>query len=146
MMVPAHRNFPKPQSGALGKKKQLHVKAKADDLRRLNNRSARLHSKSFETTLRIPERKTGCHPHHQVENAAPLLAPPRLPVSDKFAIERARAKGDIHFAARDRFNNFWKLINRRRKIGIKKNRDWFRCAQQPASDRRTFAAIRKILE
>src|SRR5947208_3979880 len=102
MMVPAHRNFSKPQSGALGKKKQLHVKAKADGLRRLNNRSACLHSKSFETTLRIPERKTGCHPHHQVENAAPLLAPPRLPVSDKFAIERARAKGDIHFAARDR--------------------------------------------
>src|SRR6516165_1040575 len=130
----------------LGKKKQFHVKAKADDLRRFNNWPARLHSKGLETTLRVPEWETSCHPHHKVENAAALFALPRLPISDQFAIECARTKRDIHFPPRDWLDNFWKLINRRREIGIKKNSDRFSCTGQSRSHGCALAAIWKILQ
>src|SRR4029077_4078997 len=106
----------------------------------------RFHPKRFEAALRVPKRQTSRDAYQQIKNAPTLFASPRLPVSDEFAIKRARTKGNIHFTARDRFNNFWELVNRRRKIGVEKNRNRFRSTQQPASDRCAFPAIRKIFE
>src|SRR5205814_8888568 len=63
MMIPTHRNFLKPQSSAVREQEQLHIKPKADDFRRFDYRTARLHGKGLETALRIPKRQTGHQPH-----------------------------------------------------------------------------------
>ena len=79
MMVPAHRNFLS-RSPACWARRSSSTSKPADDLRRFNNWPARLHSKGFETTLRIPERQTSCH--LTTVKTRPLAAPPRLTISD----------------------------------------------------------------
>src|SRR6267378_2027965 len=82
MMIPAHWNFPEPQSRSLREQKQLHVKAKADDFRSFDNWPARFHAKRFEAALCIPKWQTSREAHQQIKNAHTLFASPRLPVSD----------------------------------------------------------------
>src|SRR5947207_7128450 len=55
-MIPAHRNFADAQPGTLRQIKQLDVKSEAIDASGLENGTADVDTKRFETTLRIPKR------------------------------------------------------------------------------------------
>src|SRR5215471_18166014 len=109
-MVPTNWNFPNPQTGSMREIKQLHVECETVDPRRFKNRSARLEAKRFKSALRVPKRQSGCEPHKQIKNTPPLLSPPRLMDPDQAAIQSARAKCDVHFAIRDRFDQFRCLL------------------------------------
>jgi len=82
MMIPAHWNFPEPQSRSLCKQEQLYIKAKADDFRGFDNLPTRFHAKRLETALSVPKRQTSGEAHQQIKNAPTLFAPPWLAISD----------------------------------------------------------------
>src|SRR6266545_7790330 len=106
-MVPAYRNLPHSQAGAMGQIKQLYVKTETIYGCAFNNGSADAHSKRFEATLRVPERKSGCQPHHEIEDATALFAPPGLVYSDQAPVQRSGAKGEVACALSDWLYQFW---------------------------------------
>mgnify|MGYP003693739373 CR=1 FL=1 len=125
-MIPAHRNFADMQSGAMREIKQLNVKGETIDASGFENWAADVHPKCFETTLRVPKRKTGGEAHEQIENTAGLFSPPRLMMADQAAVDATRepnamsisplAIGSITFGV---------SLQRRRKIGIEEKSDRF---------------------
>jgi len=81
-MVPADRNFPNSQSGAIGEKKQLNIECKTIHMRRLQNRPTNIELKGLEPALGVPKWQAGCNAHKKIENTTPLLTPPGLMDSD----------------------------------------------------------------
>ena len=81
-VVPADRNFPNAQSGAIGEKKQLNIERKTIHMRCLQNWPANIELKRLEPALGVPKWQTGCNAHKKIENTTPLLAPPGLMDSD----------------------------------------------------------------
>src|ERR1043166_4642850 len=88
-VVPAHGNFANAQPGALREEEQLDVEGEPIHACRLEDRSANVEAKRFESTLRVPEGQTSRNAHEQIENAPGVLPPPRLMDADELAIERA---------------------------------------------------------
>ena len=85
-MIPTHRNFADAQSRALREMKQLDVEGKAIDPSGFQNWTADIETERFETTLRIPKRETDGKANEQIKNAAGLLAPPGLMLTNQSPI------------------------------------------------------------
>src|SRR5262249_13198440 len=143
-MVPADWNFADAQTSALRQVKQLYVEREALDPSCFEDRSARVEAERLEAALCVPHGQPGGEPHATIQDAATLLGAPRLMNSDQAAVQRARAKRDIHFAICDRFDELWCLLKRRGKIGVGKKADWSLRGEQPGAHRGAFPAIRKI--
>src|SRR5262249_501590 len=111
-MVPADWNFADAQTSALRQIKQLYVEREALDPSCLEERSARGEGERLEAGLCVPKGQPGGEPHEKIKDAATLLAAPRLMNSDQAAVQRARAKRDIHFAICDGFDELWCLPER----------------------------------
>src|ERR1700675_937323 len=124
-MIPAHWNLAEPQSCPVGEKKKFDIEREPDGVRFFQNWPAGIQPERFETALRIPERHSSCQAHDQIENATGLFASPRLPDADQLAIERARTKGKIDISIRNRLDHFRNFAQRRGKIGVKEQSDWF---------------------
>ena len=77
-VIPADRNFPNAQSGALGEKKQLNIERKTIHLRRLQNRPANIELKRFEPALGVPKWQAGCDAHKKIENTDRLARAARV--------------------------------------------------------------------
>src|SRR6266699_1781975 len=105
-VVPPHRNLPDAQSSALREKKQLDVEGETIDASDLQDRAANIETKRFETTLRVPKRQASGDAHEHVENAASLLASPRLTNANQRPVKCARAECNINVAIYDRFDHF----------------------------------------
>jgi hypothetical protein len=60
-VVPADRNFPNAQSGAMREKKQLHIEGETVNPRRLQNRATNVKAKRLESALGVPKWKAGCN-------------------------------------------------------------------------------------
>ena len=88
-MIPAHRNFADPQSGATREKKQLDIESESIDARGFQNWATYIHTERLETTLRVPKRKIGSEANKQIKNAASLFAPPWLMLTDQSPIQGA---------------------------------------------------------
>src|SRR4030095_13076932 len=54
-MVPAHWNFPDPQSGAVCQIKQLDIKSETVDVSGFDNWAANIEAECLETALRVPK-------------------------------------------------------------------------------------------
>src|SRR6266498_948384 len=87
-VIPTHWNFLESQTRAITDIKQLHIETKTIDCRPFNNRTAGTHTKSFETTLRVPEGKTSGQSHCQIEHSATLFTAPRLVNANQATIKR----------------------------------------------------------
>src|SRR5262245_61629136 len=145
-MVPTHWNFADPQTGSMREIKQLHVECEAVDPRRFNNRSARLEAKRFKSALCVPKWQSGREPHQQIKNTAALFSPPWLMHPDQGAIQSARAKCNVHFTICNRFDQLWRLLKWRGKIGIRKKPDRCSCSKQPRAHCSALPAIWKVLD
>ena len=115
-VVPAHWNFPESQSRPMREKKKFDIERESDGVRLFQNWPANIEAKCLETTLRIPEWHAGREPHDQIENAAGLLASPRLMNPDQFSIEGARTEGKIDISIRNRPNHFRKRRQRQLRV------------------------------
>src|SRR6266545_548767 len=94
-MVPTHWNFLESQTRAISDIKQLHVETKTIDCCSFNNWTAGTHTKSFETTLGVPEGKTGRQSHRQIKQTATLFTAPGLVHANQAAIKRPGPKRQI---------------------------------------------------
>jgi hypothetical protein len=103
-VVPADRNFPNAQPGAMREKKQLNIECKTIHMRRLQNWPANIELKRFEPTLGIPKWQAGCNAHKKIKNTTALFSPPGLMDSNQTAIQSARTKSNINFAVCNRFD------------------------------------------
>ena len=119
-VVPLHRNLADAQSGALREKKQLDIEGESIDASGFQNWAARVHTKRFETTLRVPNRQASGDAHEHVETAASLLTSPRLTNANQRPVKCARAECNINIAICDRFDHFGDLLKWRGEIGIEK--------------------------
>src|SRR5256885_12416070 len=105
-VIPAHRNLPKPQAGAVSEKKEFDIKSKPHGMHLLQNWTANIETKCLETALGVAEWHPGGQSNDQIEDPAGILSSPRLPYPNQFPIERARTKSKIGSSTRDRFNDF----------------------------------------
>jgi hypothetical protein len=94
-MVPADRNFPDAQSGALRQIKQLHIKSETLDASGFDNRATNIEAERLETALRVPKWEIRGDTDNKIEDSASLFAPPGLALTDQAPVDRARAKGDV---------------------------------------------------
>ena len=85
--------------------------------------------------------KTGRQTHGQIEDASTLFASPRLMHANQTSVKRSRAKRHIAFARHDRFDQFRRFGNRRRKIGIGKQGYVTARSQQSQPDCSSFSKI-----
>jgi len=145
-VIPADRNFPDAQSGAVCKKKQLDIESEALDARCLKNRPANIEPKCLEPALGVPKRQSGGDAHEQIENTARLFSPPRLMDSDQAAVQSARAECNVDFAVCDWSDHLRRFAERGRKVCIKKQTDRFSRGKQSGTNSGAFAAIWKILQ
>src|SRR5207302_10018518 len=101
----------------------LDIETESINLRGCNQRSAYAHAKSFETTLRVPKRKTRRHTDDQIEDATSLFASPWLMNANQAAIKSARSKSQIDFTTANRIDELRRLSDWGRKVRIGEKRD-----------------------
>src|ERR1700752_1145014 len=73
IVVPTHRNLFELQTRTISEIQQLDVKSKPVDRGGFDKRPAHAHAKSFEATLRVPERHSGGHANNQIKDASTLF-------------------------------------------------------------------------
>src|SRR6266496_5720493 len=145
-VVPADRNFPNAQSGAMREKKQLNIKSETVNPRRLQNWPTNVESKCLEPALGVPKWKAGCNANKKIENTATLFSPPGLMYAHQAAIERTRSQSNVDFAVCNRLAQFWRLCDRCGKICVRKKCNRFSRGKQSGADRRALPAIWKIFQ
>ena len=94
----------------------------------------------------VPKRETGGDANEQVKNAAGLLAPPGLMLTNQSPIQRTRAKRNVDSTVGNRLDHLGRLLQRCREIGIKKQPNRILHSEQSGPNGGTLAAIWKILE
>jgi len=145
-MIPTHRNLAQAQSGALREIKELDIESKPLDSRGFQNWPTNIETKSFESALCVPKRKSGCDAREQIENPTGGFATPWLMFANQAAIQRARSKGKIDIVICDRPDHFGSFFKRRGQIGIKKQSDRSLRRRQSFPNSRAFPAVRKIFK
>src|SRR5712691_2679045 len=122
IMVPANWYFLHSQPGASCHVEQFNVETETIDGCSFDDGTADAHTKRFETALCVPEGKTGCQPHNEVENSATLFAPPWLVHANQASVQCSRPEGQIAFATQDWLDQFCDFPDRRRKVGVREQR------------------------
>ena len=103
-VVPADRNFLKPQAVMLSDEQKLDVETEPVDLSSSRAAAGTCHIESFKAALRVGERQPGHRSDDEVHNLAALLAPPGLMRADQAAVESTRAERDVEIACCDRID------------------------------------------
>ena len=88
-MIPAHWNLAHPEIRPAREIEELNVETEPVRFRPLEDRPEDLEAKGFESTLRVPKRKSGRGSNDEIENTAALFAPPWLTMTDQPAVESA---------------------------------------------------------
>jgi len=78
---------------------------------------------------------------YMAQHSATLFAPPWLMHANEFAIQRARAKRHIRLVAENGLEQFWRFRDRRREIGVGKERDFATRGEQSKTHRSSFSEI-----
>src|SRR6266496_191067 len=102
---------------------QLDIEGETVGASGFDNRATNVETECFETTLRVPKWQTGGDTNKKIEDAASLLAPPRLTNPNQAPVQRARPKCDVDLTVGNWFVQFRCLNQRRGKIRIGKQTD-----------------------
>ena len=107
IVVPTNWNFFQFESRLISEVKQLNIKAKSINGRRLNQWPANTHAKGLEAALSIPKGKSGCEPYCKIEDSAALLPSPGLADTNQFTIECPGSERHVANSGLDRLDKFW---------------------------------------
>src|SRR5581483_1407494 len=142
---PRDRYFGYLESQLACKEKQFGIESPAFDPLLRENLRGRVAGKSFKTALRVLVVQAQHHARDQVEHASEQLPSPGLPLRLQFALQPARADGDISAGA-DRVNQLGRFLDRRRHVRVAEKADLTAGVQHAIANAVALAMVAGIVQ